>query len=72
MCVRRALKRKKKKHRIIKSNYIVVDKFKVSVSFVKPVLQLFNTSLLEMREEDTDLTKNKDDDAGLPQREIRR
>lgn len=30
----------------------------VSVSFVKPVLQLFNTSLLEMREEDTDLTKN--------------
>ncbi|XP_056119514.1 E3 SUMO-protein ligase ZBED1-like [Rhinichthys klamathensis goyatoka] len=30
----------------------------VSVSFVKPVLQLFNTSLLEMQEEDTDLTKN--------------
>ena len=30
----------------------------VSVAFVKPVLQLFNTSLLEMQEEDTDLTKN--------------
>lgn len=30
----------------------------VNVIFVKPVLQLFNTSLLEMREEDTDLTKN--------------
>ncbi|KAA8589252.1 hypothetical protein FQN60_012617, partial [Etheostoma spectabile] len=30
----------------------------VSVSFIKPVLQLFNTSLLEMQEGDTDFTKN--------------
>lgn len=34
-----------------------VDEY-VSVSFVKPVIQLLNTSLLEMREENTDLTKN--------------
>lgn len=31
---------------------------KISVSYVKPVLHLFNTSMLLMKEEDTDLTKN--------------
>uniref|UniRef100_A0A0E9U350 Uncharacterized protein n=1 Tax=Anguilla anguilla TaxID=7936 RepID=A0A0E9U350_ANGAN len=29
----------------------------VSVSFVKPVLHLFNTSILAVEEEDTDLTR---------------